>query len=74
MKGLIVRSHPDYKRPEVIEGFPLTVMFGDKQLKGWTAKPYAGEKAIVLHGRYEAKIVLDGLYQRDGKLHCRWVN
>lgn len=76
MNGLIVTNNPTRKQklPEVIQGTPITVVYGSKVLKGWTVRPYNGEKAVVLHGRNEARIVVDGLHMRDGKLHCRWVN
>lgn len=76
MSNLIVLNNPDTKRsrPDVVEGHPLTVMFGNKKLTGATVKPYSGEKVVVLHGRQESRITLSGLYMRDGVLHCRWVD
>lgn len=76
MGTLIVLNNPDTKRsrPDVVEGCPLTVMFGKRKLVGTTIHPYSGQKAIVLHGKHEARITLSGLYLQDGVLHCRWVD
>ena len=74
--NLIVLNNPYTKRsrPDVVEGFPLTVMFGSRKLRGRTLRQYSGEKVVVLHGKHESRVTLSGLHVQDGILHCRWVD